>query len=344
MVIAREPVGITTTVPIEIVYAAGRRPVDLNNLFITHSQPADLVEEAERAGFPRSMCAWIKGIYAAAQRNGIRTVIATTEGDCSNTRALIEVFQARGTEVIPFGYPYGRDRRLLEGQLEQLARAFGVTLGEAEEVRERLGPVRERIGEIDALTHTTGQVSGEENHLWLIRCSDFLGDPEGYLRQAEEFLAEARRREGAERFPRLGLIGIPPICSGLYGFLEGLGAAVVFNEMQRQFSMPYRCGSLLEQYTRYTYPYDIFSRLDDIEGEIAQRKMDGVIHYVQSFCFRQIQDRLVRERLRVPVLTLEFDRPGPMDSRSQTRVEAFVEMLQNAKSGAVAEMSGHGAQ
>ncbi|MDI6815539.1 MAG: hypothetical protein QMC90_05650 [Dehalococcoidales bacterium] len=29
-------IGITTTVPIEILIAAGYKPVDLNNVFITH--------------------------------------------------------------------------------------------------------------------------------------------------------------------------------------------------------------------------------------------------------------------------------------------------------------------
>ena len=61
--------------------------------------------------------------------------------------------------------------------------------------------------------------------------------------------------------------------------------------------------------------------------EVKRRRIDGIVHYVQSFCFRHIQDRLVRERLRMPILTLEVDRPGPLDARSRTRVEAFLEML-----------------
>ena len=60
-------VGITTTIPSEIVYAAGLRPVDLNNRFITSDDPAKMVEDAEHAGFPRNVCSWIKGIYSAAR-------------------------------------------------------------------------------------------------------------------------------------------------------------------------------------------------------------------------------------------------------------------------------------
>ena len=56
-------VGITTTVPVEILLAAGYMPVDLNNLFITDQDPHRLVEIAERFGFPQNCCVWIKGIF-----------------------------------------------------------------------------------------------------------------------------------------------------------------------------------------------------------------------------------------------------------------------------------------
>ena len=65
-------VGITTTVPMEILFAAGLRPLDLNNAFITSDDPGTMVAEAERAGFPRTMCAWVKGLYAAVHRLAVR--------------------------------------------------------------------------------------------------------------------------------------------------------------------------------------------------------------------------------------------------------------------------------
>ena len=142
---------------------------------------------------------------------------------------------------------------------------------------------------------------------------------------------------GDEKSIRLALLGIPPICDGFFRFLEERGARVVFNEIPRQFAMPHPTRSLIEQYSRYTYPYDIFVRLADIREQIALRRVDGVIHYVQSFCFRQTQDALVRHELRLPrrapagagrlpILTLER-RPGPVDMRTETRIEAFLEML-----------------
>ena len=65
---AARTLGLTTTVPVEMLFAAGLRPVDLNNIFITSGMTAELVEEAEIRGFPRNSCAWNKGIYSAARR------------------------------------------------------------------------------------------------------------------------------------------------------------------------------------------------------------------------------------------------------------------------------------
>jgi benzoyl-CoA reductase/2-hydroxyglutaryl-CoA dehydratase subunit BcrC/BadD/HgdB len=121
---------------------------------------------------------------------------------------------------------------------------------------------------------------------------------------------------------------------------------VVFNEALRQFSLPdpaprrgarRRHGGpaagLVEQYLAYTYPYDVWGRVADIRRAVAERRLDGLVHYVQSFCFRHIQDRLLREALDVPILTLEYDRPAPLDGQSRTRLEAFVEMLQARRAG-----------
>jgi benzoyl-CoA reductase/2-hydroxyglutaryl-CoA dehydratase subunit BcrC/BadD/HgdB len=71
----------------------------------------------------------------------------------------------------------------------------------------------------------------------------------------------------------------------------------------------------------------VFGRIADIRREIERRRIHGVIHYVQAFCFRQMEDLILRKTLGVPVLTLEGDRPGPVDARTATRLESFLEML-----------------
>jgi len=324
-------VGFTTTIPLEILIAAGRRPADLNNIFITAPDPQGLIEEAEVAGFPRNICGWIKGLYGVARRRDIREIVAVTEGDCSNTQALMEVLSLHGVATVPFAYPYDRAPETLAHEIGKLARHFGVTLQQCEAARERLGRVRRKVHEIDRLSWQEDRVHGGENHYFQVCTSDMNGDADAFEAEVDTFLAEARQRAPLQEGLRLAYIGVPPIFADLYDTLEGMGSRVVFNETQRQFSMPYAVDSLIEQYGRYTYPYDIFTRLADIESEIARRRIDGVIHYVQAFCFRQIEDLIVRQRLKTPILTLEGDRPGPLDARTRIRLEGFIEMLKARK-------------
>jgi len=133
---------------------------------------------------------------------------------------------------------------------------------------------------------------------------------------------------------RIGLLGVPPIYDDLHEMIEAAGSTIVFNEVSRQFSMPFASGDLVEQYRRYTYPYDVFTRLADIEAETKRRRIDGLIHYVQSFCFRRIEDLILRRSLDVPILTLEGDEPGRVDARSKVRIEAFLELLRAGKDAA----------
>lgn len=57
------------------------------------------------------------------------------------------------------------------------------------------------------------------------------------------------------------------------------------------------------------------------------RRLDGLIHYTQTFCFRQMQDLALRQGLVLPLLTLEGDRVGSLDARTRLRLEAFLEVL-----------------
>ncbi len=319
--------GFTTTIPLEVLLAADRIPADLNNLFITGSESLELVEHAEENGFPRNTCSWIKGIYAAVMASGIREMVAVTEGDCSNTRALMEVLSLSGIRIIPFAYPHDRSSVALREQIERLMAAFGVGWDAVNRVGERLESIREKIREVDRLTWEENLVTGEENHYFQVSSSDMNGSPDRYEAEIDRFIAEAQSRKPFRDRIRLAYIGVPPIIEGLYPFLESHGARVVFNETQRQFAMPYGIADLVERYRAYTYPYDIFFRLADIGTELERRRIDGVIHYVQSFCFRQIEDIIVRRRLSLPVLTLEGDKPGPLDARTAIRIESFLELV-----------------
>ena len=322
-------IGITTTVPSEIIFAAGHVPVDLNNIFVSDPEALWLVERAELAGYPRNCCAWVKGIYGTVtQRGGIDALLAVCEGDCSHTHALMETLQLHGVEVIPFAFPFDRDEAALRHEVDKLIHRLGTSWEEAENFRVKLHPVRQALKEVDRLTWEDNVVTSRENHRWLLSSSDFEGDTNNFKKQLDEFLCIARARNEEFSGKRLALVGVPPIFSDLFEMLEGLGARVVFNEVPRQFAMPFAAHNLVEQYLAYTYPYDIFTRLEDIEKAVSQRRIDGIIHYVQSFCFRGLHDMILRERFpELPILTLEGERPGPVDVRTQMRLETFVQML-----------------
>lgn len=336
-------IGITTTIPLEVVYAAGCVPVDLNNIFISNPERADWVARAEVEGFPITTCAWVKGIYTAVGKAGIHRVIAVVQGDCSDTQALMEALSLQGVEVIPFGYPYNRDQPLLRLQIERLADALGTTWEAAHEMKRRLDEVRRVIARIDELTWKDGKVTGWENHLYDVSCSDMNQDIDKFEAQAKRFVVEAERRHSrTEQVLRIGMAGVPPIFDDLHDYVESLGAVVVFNEVSRQFAMPYATSDLVEQYSRFTYPYDIFARIEDIRAEAERRGIDGLIHYTQAFCFRQLQDLILRRRLSLPILTLEGDRPLPLSATTKVRLEAFVDMLaaRKAKQGSTVARSG----
>jgi benzoyl-CoA reductase/2-hydroxyglutaryl-CoA dehydratase subunit BcrC/BadD/HgdB len=320
-------IGLTSTIPVEIIYAAGLTPVDLNNLFIASDKPEILVKKAEIAGFSHNICAWIKGIYSAALHNKIQQVIAVTGGDCSNTIALAEILKRKGVNIIPFEYPLNRDREVLAAQMDRLRFSLSTTWDKIRATKMALDKIRVKLQEIDRLTYSTNVVTGLENHLFLVSSSDFRSDPDQYEKDLDSFIKEASKRPAIKDEVRLGYLGVPPIFSDFYEFIESLGGRIVFNEVQRQFSMPDAQEDIVDQYLNYTYPYDIGGRIEDIKRAVKERNLDGLIHYTQTFCFRQIYDMILREESPVPVLTLEGDRPGKIDSRIALRIETFIEML-----------------
>jgi benzoyl-CoA reductase/2-hydroxyglutaryl-CoA dehydratase subunit BcrC/BadD/HgdB len=326
-------IGITTTVPIEVLLAAGYQPVDLNNVLITDKSPERLVSIAERAGFPLNCCSWIKGIYGVCMDSGIDSVLCVTTGDCSNTIMLMEVLRLKGLEVIPFAYPDKPDIKKMQQTLEILAKTLGTSLTAAEKARIELEPARNLALKLDELTWKERLVSGGENHLWLVSTSDFNQDQEKYQQELKELIEQCQQRPPYPKEElRLGYIGVPSVYGReLYAYLEAQGARVVYNEIQRQFAMPQPGNSLAEQYSNYTYPYSIHERIKDIATEISRRRLDGIIHYVQAFCHRGIGDIIFKHTLGIPILTLEGNDDFFLTNHIKTRVEAFLDMLQRSR-------------
>jgi benzoyl-CoA reductase/2-hydroxyglutaryl-CoA dehydratase subunit BcrC/BadD/HgdB len=328
----KERVGFTTTIPVEILFAGGCVPCDLNNIFISDANPLHYIERAERDGFPKSLCTWIKGMYGVVMEQGIDTIIAVMEGDCSNTQGFAEILQYRGIRVVPFSYPFDRDRGVLKREIEKLAEAFGADARALKQVEAGLEQVRRALETLDRMTWEKRVVSGHENHLWLVQSSDMLGDFREYEKLLGTFIREAEGRQQIRGIP-LGYIGVPPIIPDLYRFAEDQGAHIVYNETQRQFALPYFDGDLIDRYALYTYPYGVFARIADIQAEVKRRSLRGIIHYVQGFCFRIMEDIILKDVLDIPVLTIEGELPKQLDTRTKLRIEAFIEMLQGMGHG-----------
>lgn len=320
-------VGLTTTIPIETIYAGGAVPYDINNLFISDKNPSKFISEAELAAFPRNICAWIKGIYAASKQYKLKEIVAVHQGDCSNTLAMTERMEMDNIKIIPFGYPFDRDENILKYRIENLIKYFQTDFKTVNEKKKEFDDIRKYLHEIDNLTWHDKKVSGFENHLWLVSASDFCQNPTKFKTDAKNFLNKAKKRKGQKESINIGYVGVPPIIPKIYPFIEKHGGHIVFNEVQRQFAMPKAGADIVEQYLLYNYPYDVFTKIEDIKKEIKKRSLKGIIHYVQSFCFRKIEDEIYRKSLDIPILTLECDLPGEISARDKTRLEVFMEML-----------------
>jgi len=322
----KKKIGFTSSFPIEIVFAAGHIPVDLNNIFIA-GDAGKYIEKAEFSGYPRNICSWIKGMYGTVLENEIEAVVGVMEGDCSNTHSLMATFQDLDIEVIPFAFPFDKNKAALEKAIRDLEVYFGVSHSAAEAMKKRLDKIRKKLIILDKLTFQENKISGWENHLWLVSSSDFNGNPDEFEKKLDEFLVEAKQRKPLNFEFRLAFLGVPPIITDLYDFLLEHDANVVFNEIQRQFSMPSLAENLLQQYLEYTYPYSIYERLHDIKPQLKKRNIDAVISYTQSFCHRQIDNILLKKYIEFPFLSIEGDQPGKLDARTKLRIESFLDMF-----------------
>lgn len=320
-------IGITSTIPAEVVLAASHTLVDLNNAFIASPDPRALVEYAQKRGFPSSCCGWIRGIYSTVIRDKVvDAVIAVTGGDCSNTNALSETFSIEGIKILPFAYPHRRDRDSLAAELKAFCATLGVTLDDAEHQRRLLEPVRSQLDKLDNLL-STGRICAKDYHNIALSSSDFEGDPVAYMAKVSSALALAENSDYFNRGVKIALIGVPPIVTNLLELLDECGLCVVYDEIPRAFTMPYRDGDIVSQYLAYSYPYGMMARLEDIIAQCRARQVCGIIHYTQTFCFRAIEDIVLRRFCGLPVLTIEGDEPSLGDERLRLRLDSFAEML-----------------
>jgi benzoyl-CoA reductase/2-hydroxyglutaryl-CoA dehydratase subunit BcrC/BadD/HgdB len=321
-----DKIGFITTVPVEVIFAAKHIPVDINNLFMANSSSASMISAAENFGFPRNYCSWIKGTYQTIIDNGIKKIIVVGEGECSASFKQSELLRAQGVKCVPFSYPASRSYNDMYSEIEKLMKVFSVSHNDIDVMLPTIHRIRCKLKKLDEMSYKSFSIPSIDNFLWLISSTDFNGSLETFENNLDAYLKKAVFFEGTFlKYIKLGLIGIPPIVNNLFNVIESLNGVVIYNEIPRQFSMPSFDKGLVGQYTSFTYPYDIQLRLEDINENIVKRKLDGIIHYSQSFCPRQLDEITLKNELKIPFLTIECDRPGMLDERNIMRLEAFLE-------------------
>lgn len=323
-------IGIFSTLPVEVLFAAGAVPIDVNNLFVSSRRPEKLLELARLSGFPNTVCAWTRGLLGAVLDQGIQELVVVPHGDCSMNAVLAEALELKGLSVHRFHFPVSRGpdaREVLADEIGRLAEELGTSLAEADAWFQRLRPVREHLQEVDRQCWQEGRISGEDARIALLSSTDMGGDPELFDRRLLELLSSRPNRPSFLR-PRVALFGVPNIFRNLVPTLEDLGLHVVLCETEHHFAMLPPARSLVDQYLDYPYPYGLELRMDRFLSLAREREVHGVIDYHQSFCHHNLESVWVERKLsHLPTLSLEAGEPAALSPRDMMRVSAFSELL-----------------
>ncbi len=326
-------VAFTTTIPQEYIWAAGDIPVDLNNLFIV-GDSKDFIKSGEKHGVPRNTCSWIKGLMGAVvtHQSEIDTLIAVTEGDCSNNHGLINLYRhfIPNLSVVAFAYPAGRDAFKLRYELDKLGEYFGVSYAQAMEAKAELDVIRKRLVVLDKLFYTKNNINVSDFQKLMVASSDFGSNLASYAKRVEDLISLSEISEPQLSKIQIGYVGVPTIVSNLFSYLESQSTVVSYFEVENDFAMLSESEDIVQEYSNFNYPYDLEGRIVEIEKQIKLRNLKGIIHYAQAFCHRQLDDVILKSRLSVPVLTIEGDAPGELDMRTKIRIECFLERLKDA--------------
>ena len=323
-----ERVGITGMMPVEVIFNAGFVPLDLRNFFLNHPDRDKLVLRAEMDGYPPRAGILEKGIYGAALESKVDRVVVVFQNGPVNSYALEEMLKSQGIEVHTFYFPPDRDSEILELEIRKLSSELGVLdLHNLDYWRFRLEEVRQLARKVDQLTWSANIVSGYENHKYLVSASDFEGDPDIYMNKLYNFLEELRRAKELTPKIRLGLVGDIPMCPEIYKVVEKCGARIVFNEPQRQYTMPRTGSDIVEQYIQFTLPYSPQVRIEDIQQAIEERKIAGVLHCINTHGDGFVRDIYFRRSISVPVFSYEEGDSFVLDGRTIMRLVDFINGL-----------------
>jgi benzoyl-CoA reductase/2-hydroxyglutaryl-CoA dehydratase subunit BcrC/BadD/HgdB len=253
------------------------------------------------------------------------------------------------TFLHPKGPPRPSSRRYLEAELRSLAAGLAELTGRPLDEARLAWSVRlhaEIDSERAALLDGRGRIAATDPELYaLLRRGEWLW-PEEHLAELRAF--RARFPEGAPR------AGVPLLVSGyvpepaeILRVLDGAGAYVAADDHaalgRRVVRAPVTAAdpwqALLERYWAAppcsTRSADPGERVRHLAGLLERSGARGVILHLVKFCEPELFDvpllrRAFAER-GVPVLYLEGELERELSGQAVTRLEAFVEMLQEGR-------------
>ncbi|TYO97141.1 2-hydroxyglutaryl-CoA dehydratase D-component [Geothermobacter ehrlichii] len=316
--------GLTAPIPLEILIAAERQPVDLLQLFLQETDPAGVLDEAAQAGFAEDASIIEKGLYGTILRHGIREVVIAVTGD-RPVRELATLLQQHDVRIIFFYYPLDRCRETLALEIKKLARHFDAAPVDIDRVHHRLADIRDQLHRIDRLCWQDEKISSQESFSLQLAASDMRGDPESFAAELDRFIDRAERNQPKSRSRRIACLGDVPLWNDLFLTIEEFDARVVYHEIPHQIGMPHRADSLVEQYLAFDLPYDVPARLHKSLETARERNVDGLVFIrTGNRPASGITEILLRQQTELPLLVLDCQATGPLDLCSRLRLKDFL--------------------
>jgi benzoyl-CoA reductase/2-hydroxyglutaryl-CoA dehydratase subunit BcrC/BadD/HgdB len=327
-------------VPVEIIEAAGFRPVRLAGIGsgIAEDEGMDLVGP-EACSFCKEAIG-LKLLDKYPYNSFKKLIVPTT---CDQMRRQGEVWEKElGVDLFFLNVPstWGRSIVLFKNEIRNLAEWLGAdekllqsSINRANNLRKRMLSLRQRL---------TAREFHLLVHLWFVSDFDFF---EQALPQIED---EASGTEISDDKIRLLLAGGPLAVedSLIFDIFEKAGVHIIDDTLctgRRECDFNIKedddfLGAIAEGY--FERPPCIWrrpnTRFFSYIKEIAQRqRIDGIVFKTLKYCdVWNIESRRIKDELKVPMLTLETTYGESSLAQVEARAEAFVEMLKNGKCNA----------
>jgi benzoyl-CoA reductase/2-hydroxyglutaryl-CoA dehydratase subunit BcrC/BadD/HgdB len=308
----KETVGITALVPPELIYACGKRPMDVNNVV-----PESSLSPGSK------LCAWTAIWRDMILKGGldIDSLVVVAGGDCHNALVDGQKAELSGMPTHYFFYPFDMDADYLRSQLNKLTQFLGGM--KDERMFDLISDLKSKGRALDEL-RVNDRARASDVFSVLISFSDLCQDPDAFKK-----MLYSVPETDVEYSSRVALIGVPPIYPDFHETAESFGLHVVYDELPYEFLRlsGSDLDSLARSYSDYSFAGPIKKRIELIKDELQRRRVDGVIHYTQFACHHTLEDEIFREHLDYPILTVQGDLPRPSPEQLKLRLEAFAEML-----------------